>query len=496
MAMTNSFHSSGKGHAIGGSGKLSSVQRHNERGYFSFEYDATKIHSLIGDVSNIVHDVKNYINEKFQPAVDEYNEHQKRNDRKITKSPYQYFCNNKKLDIANETIFQLGDKNFWAATRIEREITRNGKTFTLKDFPPEVKKIMDDIFLKQAIAYENIYETHGEEIKNRILQDYSYSKKTMAEFSDDELVSFGKLYKMKEKQREPHLKKLSEEQLEKFARYMAAANTIDFVEDKRLLERIMSGAMTINLINLTSHFDEFSPHAHGISVCSVKGYESGLNERVAKAVVLNKWALSVIQDRMHEIAEEEMAKHPDLFTVPLEAKLPGRNYDYYVAEYKTKKERENAEAYKAIAELEERRAEHIHEDVLEKQKKVKSLEDKITVLENKASRFEDKINDLEDVFKRLYERFKGLLRKVRDLVNNVNLVDEALNFLRFKTEYEYPAGMFYQTPEYDRYLEFLEYEKENPLKASVSSILEEAEAISLELEKEIEVNYSQEIEKI
>ena len=47
MSITNTFHSSGKGDAVGNKGKLSSVQRHNERGYFSFEYSPNKIHNLM-----------------------------------------------------------------------------------------------------------------------------------------------------------------------------------------------------------------------------------------------------------------------------------------------------------------------------------------------------------------------------------------------------------------------------------------------------------------
>ena len=107
--------------------------------------------------------------------------------------------------------------------------------------------------------------------------------------------------------------------------------------------------MLIKLMNLTSHFDEWSPHGHGVSVCSVKGFENGLNERVAKSVVLNKWSLEVIQDVLHEIAEKEMAKYPELFTVKLEEKQKGRNYDFSVPSYKMMKYQEELD--KLICEL-------------------------------------------------------------------------------------------------------------------------------------------------
>lgn len=331
MAFTNTFHSSAKGHAIGGAGKLSAVQKHNERGYFSFYYDSSKIHSVIGDVSNLAADVEDYINEKFQPAVDEYNEKQKRNDRKIKVSPFEHFCNNKKLDIANEVIFQVGDMDFWSKERIETEIIRNGKKKILNDFSDEVKKVMDSIFEKQALAYEQIYETHANEILSAIEEDYEKAKSFILSLNEEELKQFEKIQKKKDKKTE--LKNLTVEQKEKFESFLNSKATIEFVDDKRIFSRIKNKEMTIKLINLTSHYDEKSPHAHGVSVCSCKGYEKSLSERVAKSIVLNKWTLSILQDRMHEIAKEEMTKHPELFNIELQEKQPGRNYDFTIDGY-------------------------------------------------------------------------------------------------------------------------------------------------------------------
>ncbi len=192
MSITNSFHSSRKNNSIGGKGKLSGVQLHNERGYFSFDYDKNKIFSLIGDVSQLTNSVENYINSKFQSAIDEYNEKQKRADRKITKTPFEYFSDNKNLDIANEIVFQIGDKIFWSATRIEKEKTVNGKKYIIKNFPDEVKMIMNNIFIKQAKAYENIYKTHSKKILERIMKDYSFSKEIISSFTEDEIKLFSK----------------------------------------------------------------------------------------------------------------------------------------------------------------------------------------------------------------------------------------------------------------------------------------------------------------
>lgn len=349
MSVTNTFHSSTKGNSIGGKGKLSAVQLHNERGYFSFDYDKNKIFSLIGDVSQLTKSVEDYINLNFQSSIDEYNEKQKRADRKIKKTPFEYFSDNKNLDIANEIVFQIADKEFWSATRIEKEKVVNGKKHIIKDFPDEVKMIMNNIFLKQIKAYENIYKTHSEEILRRIMKDYEFSKEIISSFTEDEIELFSKGKGLKKAEKLEYINALTDEQKEKYERFLSAEATIDFVEKKRIIDRIKEGKITIKIINLASHFDEWSPHGHGVSVCSVKGFENGLNKRVAKSVVLNKWSLEVIQDVLHEIAEKEMAKYPELFTEKLEEKQKGRNYNFSVSSYKMMKYQE--ELNKLIREL-------------------------------------------------------------------------------------------------------------------------------------------------
>lgn len=349
MSVTNTFHSSTKGNSIRGKGKLSAVQLHNERGYFSFDYDKNKIFSLIGDVSQLTNSVEDYINSKFQSAIDEYNEKQKRTDRKIKKTPFEYFSDNKNLDIANEIVFQIADKDFWSATRIEKEKVVNGKKHIIKDFPFEVKMIMNDIFLKQAKAYENIYAVYSEDILRKIMKDYGSSKKVISSFTEDEIKLFTKGKGLKKEEKLEYINRFTDEQKEKYERFLSAEATIDFIEKKRIIERIENGDMTIKLTNFTTHYDEWSPHGHGVSVCSVKGFENGLNERVAKSVVLNKWSLEVIQDVMHEIAEKEIAKYPELFTVKLEEKQKGRNYDFSVSSYKMMKHQEELD--KLIQEL-------------------------------------------------------------------------------------------------------------------------------------------------
>ncbi len=433
MPITNSFHSSKKGNSIGGKGKLSAVQLHNERGYFSFDYDKNKIFSLIGDVSQLTNLVENYINSQFQSAVDEYNEKQKRIDRKITKTPFEYFSDNKNLDIANEVIFQIGDKDFWSATRLETEKIINGKKYIIKDFPDEVKMIMNNIFLKQAKAYENIYKTHSKVILKRIIEDYTFSKDVISSFTEDEISLFSKGKGLKKDKKEEYINSLTDEQKEKYERFLSAEATIDFVEKKRIISRIEDGKITIKIINLASHFDEWSPHGHGVSVCSVKGFENGLNERVAKSVVLNKWSLEVIQDVLHEIAEKEMAKYPELFTVKLEEKQKGRNYDFSIAGYKAMKQQE--ELNKLIQKLN-----NLKNNIFETEKEFETAK---SFYESMEKQIEKSVYKKHVEAKKLTEQISGLI-KIKSLseqceaISDVELLmKEVINIVEKVDEFAY-----------------------------------------------------------
>ncbi len=433
MSMTNTFHSSTKGNSIGGKGKLGSVQLHNERGYFSFDYDKNKNFSLIGDVSQLTNSVENYINSNFQSAIDDYNEKQKRADRKIKKTPFEYFSDNKNLDIANEIVFQIADKDFWSATRIEKEKVVNGKKHIIKDFPFEVKMIMNNIFLKQVKAYEDIYKTHSEEILARIMKDYNFSKEVISSFTEDEIELFSKGKGLKKAEKLEYISALTDEQKEKYERFLSAEATIDFVEKKRIIERINDGNMTIKIINLTTHFDEWSPHGHGVSVCSVKGFENGLNERVAKSVVLNKWSLEVIQDVLHEIAEKEMSKYPELFTVKLEEKQKGRNYDFSVPSYKMMKYQEELD--RLIQELN-----NLKESIFETEKEFETAK---SFYESMEKQIEKSVYKKHVEAEKLTEQISGLI-KIKSLseqceaISDVELlVKEVINIAEKVDEFAY-----------------------------------------------------------
>lgn len=342
QVISNSFHSGRKDNRIGTLSKLASVQKHNARGYFSASYDSSKIHNLIGNAENIVKDTTEYINKKFKESIDEYNKTQTRQNRKITKSATEYFADNKNLDIANEVIFQLGDKEFWSKFREDTPVKSSaGKVYVKKKFNEHTKEIMDHLFLRQAHAYENIYKTHKAEILQKMYAAKKQSETYISNVAEDKKAQYLYLAEMSEKRRAGMVKKMTTKNQEEFAEFFDHYNTLDNLQRKKLIERTEADEMEIKLTSLAGHYDEYDPHAHGISVCSTRGYESGLEARVAKAVVLNKYSLEVIQERLHEIAREEMLQHPELFReATLKEKEKGRNFDYNVMEYKSVKIRE------------------------------------------------------------------------------------------------------------------------------------------------------------
>lgn len=404
VKISNSFHSSSKKHAISDTSKLASVQLHNERGYFSWEYDQSKIHHLIGDNNSLVNDVKNYINEKFQKEIDASNERQKQACRRIKTDAYTHFCDNKNLDIANEVIFQVGDKEYWNRFRTEKIITKNNKKYILKSYPEVLKKVMDEIFRKQAYAYEHIYETHKQLILDKISEAYRSAEQVLNTMDPDKKERYEKIAKTKPKERKSLLNALKEHEREEYAAFFDAYETKTSIDKKNLIDRIEADALEIKLLGMTGHYDEWSPHAHGISVCSASGYKTGLNSRVAKSVVLNKYALEVIQDRMREIAKEEMDKHPEIFAeAELANKGKGRNYDYDTEQWIRMKQAELVEQVTTLTD------------------KVQELEQKVTDTEKDA---EEKIKQAEqkakDAQKLADDRLEQLKARERQFIQDAN----------------------------------------------------------------------------
>ena len=67
--------------------------------------------NILQGTKNLVRDVKSVYHQEFDAALKEYNERQKREDRKI--EDYFEHVANKEQDMAVEIIIQLGDREYW-----------------------------------------------------------------------------------------------------------------------------------------------------------------------------------------------------------------------------------------------------------------------------------------------------------------------------------------------------------------------------------------------
>ena len=94
--------------AIQNANALSRANKHNLRKYDNKTDD---IEILIGS-KDLYKDVQKLYIDEFEDARLEYNEKQKRNDRKID-NYFSHISNNIKSDLAVEIIIELGDLHFW-----------------------------------------------------------------------------------------------------------------------------------------------------------------------------------------------------------------------------------------------------------------------------------------------------------------------------------------------------------------------------------------------
>lgn len=406
-SISNSFHSSAKAHAIRNTSKLSAVQSHDSRGYLSFSYDDNKIRSLVGDVNNIVNDVKAYINDSFKDVVNEYNQKQKRKDRRIG-SAFDHFESNKKLDIAVESIFQVGDKDFWSQYRTDKFFgkSKKGKDIVVHSYDEEIINVMNDIYKKQAKALETIYIDKKDDISTKLENAFNKADSYLNEFENkygkDKKDQFEKLFELRPKDRKIKIGELNLEDKKLYSDYAAAKTDWITIKDSRLIDRTKNNQMHIKLINLTAHYDEYSPHAHGVFVTSADGYKTGLSSRISKSIVLNKWSLEVIQERMHDIAKVEMDKYPEIFNVNLRGIREGRNYDY------------NKEQY-------------IDNQIKAKIQENEKLQNENDKLKNEVAKLKEEKEELENNLNEIDYKLIEIKNDIDDIKEEVNKIDELNN---------------------------------------------------------------------
>ncbi len=117
--------------AIQNATTLSRVDKHNYRKYDDRQDEIV----IVRGTTSLYNDVKELYKTEFEEARPEYNEKQKRDDRKI-KDYFFNISNDKKHDLACEIIIELGDKKYWDT----------------KDM--NFKKKMTDVYKKQALDLE------------------------------------------------------------------------------------------------------------------------------------------------------------------------------------------------------------------------------------------------------------------------------------------------------------------------------------------------------
>lgn len=432
--ISNSFHSSAKSHSISSAGALAKAERHNDRGYFSFYYDESKISQIVGNSGTLAADVEAEINKIFEPYIAEYNDRQKRADRKIQTSAFEYFCNQKKLDIATESIFAIGDKEFWARWRTDTVVHRRGKQHVIKSFPDDVKKVMNEILGKQVKAYEEIYQTHGDEIAKRIKSAYEDAL-AVSQAAERLHPEFPEIYKISSKDRVDKIEDMDPAEQVTYAEYASARDTMATIVKRNLLERSANDQMHIKVVTATGHHDEFTPHVHAIGLCWSDGYKNGLSSRLSKSVVLNKWALEVIQDRLHEIAKEEISKHQEIFGDEIiKPKEQGRNHDYTTEQIRRQnlaKLEEHLQAQKqAVADLDRNvrtktnTLEDLDQSIEEKRQIYDSEYSKVQKLQNEVINIENTLKNTKNELESTKEELESSRAEADELGGYINDIKE------------------------------------------------------------------------
>ena len=144
--MSFSAHISNKKSGITSKTKLESVAKHNLRKYKSSDYSANHIVILQG-TKNLVRDVKAVYHQEFDAALKDYNERQKREDRKIA----NYFDHvaNKEQDMAVEIIIQLGDREYWKENEFNKIYMKRIYGYLLD----ELKRLFPNFIVANAVVH-------------------------------------------------------------------------------------------------------------------------------------------------------------------------------------------------------------------------------------------------------------------------------------------------------------------------------------------------------
>lgn len=154
MAISYSFHISNGKNSISDIKKISKVDKHNFRKYNSTGYNKNLNVNLIG-TENVLNDLKKIYEEEFEESRLEYNQKQKRKDRKIE----NYFDNvsNSKKDLAVEIIIQVGDMEFWQNKNIN---DRKKMNTVFKNQIDKLENLLPNFKISNAIIHYDEKSPH------------------------------------------------------------------------------------------------------------------------------------------------------------------------------------------------------------------------------------------------------------------------------------------------------------------------------------------------
>lgn len=148
-----SAHISNGKSAITSKSKLLGVAKHNLRKYKSPEYSSDNILLLRG-TEDLYQDVKNVYHQEFDEVVQQYNQKQKRADRRI--GDYFEHVANLNQDMAVEIIFQCGDKEFWEEHTDKKEKMYNVYAYLLST----MERLLPNFKVANAVIHFDEASSH------------------------------------------------------------------------------------------------------------------------------------------------------------------------------------------------------------------------------------------------------------------------------------------------------------------------------------------------
>lgn len=181
------------------------------------------------------------------------------------------------------------------------------------------------------------------------------------------------------------------------------------------LERILPN---FKVASAVAHYDESSPHLHVVGVPVATGYQKGMEKQCAKTKVFTKESLEMIQDVMHQNAQRNIDKHPEIFgKMELEEKTVGRNKDIPKQSLNEYYELQEALVMTEGALIDQDIA--LKQTITEKER----LEEDIDALESKREMLEHGNSTLIKDAERLIEDVERLVTKKSTLENEINVLE-------------------------------------------------------------------------